>query len=387
MYIEHPVKFETYGAVKIYELSRVLALLGTRGGRRPGPFGINDVEDLVKVAESTAIVVPTRDEDPSVLDGVLRAIPTYSPVILVSASSLKPLNLYGIEVDIAKALYEGTGRTIVVVHQRDPLMAELLREALPNIIDEDGLVRYGKGEGMLIATLLADGIGAKNVGFIDADNYVPASALEYSLIYYTMLLVKGSRYRMIRISWGYKAHDGPELYLRRSGRVSSIVNSILNKALSAKRKRETDIIKTANSGEHAMTMELAKSLTYATSYAVETQELVSILENCYLELEREVCPSLPESVEVYQVESRTPHIHSEKGEAHIAGMLFESLSVIYHSKLAEGALRSQILNVIREVGYEVEPPPPQRYKYPSINAKALLDSLLAESEYSVAYGL
>ena len=386
MLISAPHRFEIFGAVKIYDLSRVQNLLGV-GWSRYRTLSIDKYDDLVKTAESTAIVVPVKDEDPNILEGVLRAIPVYSPILLISASMQKPLNVYGIEVDVAEAVHRDTGRPIIVVHQRDPVVAELLKEAVPNILDEDGLVRYGKGEGVLVATLLAEGLNAKNVGFIDADNYIPGAVLEYSLAYYTYLVLGGSRYKMVRVSWGYKAHGSSEFYFRKSGRVTTIINAILNRALSQKRRVETDIIKTSNSGEHAMTLELAKSLTFSEGFSIETQELVNILEMCYLGLNDGLCPSLPQNVEIYQVESRNPHIHGEKGETHTAEMTFLSLAAIYHSRLASDRLKNEIMNILRNMGFEAEPVPPQRYKYPRLNAKDFLDRVLAESEHSVAYGL
>lgn len=387
MYIGYPTRFETYGAVKIYELSKVHLLFGIGSSSKPGLLNIDSFEDMVKVANTTAIVVPTKDEDPNILDIVLRAIPIYSPIILVSASSQKPLNVYGIEIDLAKTLYRVMDKPIIVVHQRDPIIAEILKDYLPNIVDEDGLIRYGKGEGILIAILLADSMNMKNIGFIDADNYIPGAVLEYTLIYYSVLSINGSRYKMVRVSWGYKAHESTELYLRRIGRVSAIVGGILNKVLSLKRRIETDIIKTSNSGEHAMTMELAKNLVYSSGYSIEVQELVNILEICYMGLDNGLCPSLPQSIEVYQIESRNPHIHSEKGELHIVEMMLESLLTIYYSRLVDEKLKNYILSTIKELGYEGELIPPIKYRYPEINAKAFLDKILSESKYSVAYGV
>lgn len=388
MYVAGPARFETFGAVKVYEVSRVQALMATGAGRRARAICVDDFEKLVRTAEKTVIAVPVKDEDPDLLDGVLRAIPVYSPIVLVSASSRSPLNIYGAEVEVAEMVHKDTGRTIVVVHQRDPLVAELLRDALPHAIDEEGLVRFGKGEGLLVAVLLAEGLGAGSIGFVDADNYVPGSVTEYALTYYTVLSAKGSRYKMVRVAWGYKAHGEEEVYLRRVGRVSTVVNRLINRALSRRRRKETEIVKTSNSGEHAMTMELARTLTYAGGFAVETQELVGLLDACYVGLGEGVCSVLPEGAEVYQVETLNPHIHEEKGESHVTRMLVESLAALYHSRLADERLGREILGVLRDVGYESEPDPPLTYRYPEgLNAKSLLDRLLAESPFAFSFGL
>jgi len=388
MYISYPTRFDTYGAVKIFELSKVHSLLAVKGEWKPGLYNIPDFRELEKIAESTAIVVPVRDEDLMVFEGVLMAIPVYSPLIIISASTQHPLNIYSIEIDVVKTLHRVTGRPVIIVHQRDPIIAEEIREYVPGIVDEDGLVRYGKGEAVLLSVLLADGLKAENIGFIDADNHIPGAVLEYTLIYYTVLNMSESDYKMVRISWRYKAWSSSDLYFRRSGRTSLVVNNVLNKVLSFKRRAETDIVKTSNSGEHAMSIQLAKELVYASGYGVETQELISILESCYLGIDENMCKALPQNIEIYQVESRNPHIHSEKGESHIASMIIESLATIYYSKLVDERGKTLILSTLRELAYETEPPLPLRYEVPrNLNTKNFLDRIISESKMSIAYGI
>ncbi len=384
--IRYPVKFETYGAVRIYDVARVVSLYGVDFERRHGAYSLTS-ESLIRVAEATGIVVPVRDEDPLVLQGVLSAIPLHSPLIIVSNSSTRPLDVYSSETDIAKSLYQLSGRRVIVIHQKDPVIAELLGSETPNLIDEhDGLVRDGKGEGLLIGTLVAEAINSMYVGYIDSDNYVPGAVLEYSLIYYTALTMSKSPYKMVRISWGFKGWYGEEFFLRRWGRVSNVVSNILNSVLSRGRKFETDIIKTSNSGEHAMSIELAKILSFASKYAIETYELVHLLETCYVGLKEGLCGTLPNIIDVFQVESRNPHMHAQKGELHVIEMLAESLGTIYHSRLADQHLKNLILRILKEYSYEEEPPQPRIYGYPKINPKKFLDELLSRSEISVAYG-
>lgn len=388
MLINYPVRFEAYGAVEIYELSRVQSLFSISSSGRPGGYNISSFRELEDVASSTVFIVPVKNEDLLALEGVLRAIPYYSPIIVVSNSAIAPFNLYKLELDVAKTIYRSTGREIIVVHQKDKCIADKLRDRYSSLIDDNSLVRDGKGEGMLIGVLLADGLGAKNIAFVDADNYIPSVVLEYSLIYYTMLSMSESKYKMVRIYWGYKAWmASQEFYYRRQGRASSTVNEVFNKVLSLKRRIETDIIKTSNSGEHAMSIDLARELVYGSGFSIETQELVSILEKCYVNVDRGLCPSLPGHVEIYQVESLSPHIHAEKGEAHVLEMILESISSIYHSQIPDDRGREFILKTLRELGYFDEPQPIRKYEYPKINPKELLDSILTESNLSIALGL
>ena len=59
----------------------------------------------------------------------------------------------------------------------------------------------------------------------------------------------------------------------------------------------------------------------ASGYAVEPQELVSLLElyGGVFPLEDEEV--LQHGVEIFQIETRNPHLHENKGDEHISDML------------------------------------------------------------------
>ncbi|MEM0225140.1 MAG: mannosyl-3-phosphoglycerate synthase, partial [Desulfurococcaceae archaeon] len=156
---------------------------------------------------------------------------------------------------------------------------------------------------------------------------------------------------------------------------------------SFRQRKETDIIKTSNSGEHAMSIELARELIYGGGFSAETQELVGILEKCYLNVDRGLCKILPENIEIYQVESISPHIHAEKGESHIFEMVIESLSAIYNSELPDERGKRQIQDTLRDLGFVGEPLITNKYDYPEINVKNLLDTVVTESNESLALGI
>ena len=52
-------------------------------------------------------------------------------------------------------------------------------------------------------------------------------------------------------------------------------------------------------------------------------------------------------VEVFQIETRNPHLHEDKGEQHLEEMLLPGLGVIYHSRLcgdeAKQIIRDELL--------------------------------------------
>ncbi len=388
MIVEGLKKFEEYGGVRVYEVVRVLELdsAGTRSAR--GSSFILDYDSIANIASRTAIVVPIKDDELFAFEGVLSAIPHESPVVVVSASSRKPVDRYRHEVEVAKLLHSRTGRPIAVVHQHDPAWASAL-EGTPasELLDENGVVRKGKGEGMLLGVIIAAGLGADYVGFVDSDCYVPGAVHEYVWAYYTGFTMASSQNVMVRIRWPYKgkiAGIQQDIYFRKRGRVSAITNEVLNLALSLRRGVETDIIVTANSGEHALSTRLAFSLQWAGGFAIEPYELVYLFENCWLGLDRGRCGLQPPSTEVLQIETRNPHIHAERGDEHIVDMVAKSLGTIYHSELANEKVKKKIMTILGSYGYEEEPPRPR--VYPPLNgmdARKAMATFFAESSDAV----
>ncbi len=372
-----PSGFEAYGAVRVFEEARVLGLDVASGKAGGLLVGRGELEDY---GSRTAIVVPVKDEDPLTLENVLRAIPTVSPLVVVSASTREPLDNYRGELELAEMIGRSLGRKIVVVHQFDPAWGEALEGTSLEDMLEDGKVRGGKGEGMILGVLLAAWLGADYVGFIDSDNWVPGSATEYSWIYYSGFALARSRYPMVRLIWPYKGKLATgDVYLRRRGRVSRHTNALLNMILTRMRRIETDIVKTGNAGEHAMSIKLALSMDWAGGFAVEPYQLVWLLENCGPVAGLGECPALPDTVEVYQIEALNPHIHAERGDEHIAGMLAKSIGVIYHSRLAWDELRREALRRLREQGYEGEPPKPRVYQVRGVDPSKIVEKFLAAS--------
>jgi len=378
-----PPGFEAYGALRVFEEARVL---GLDVDSMAGGFLVGRGE-LEEYGSRTAIVVPVKDEDPLTLENVLRAIPTVSPVVVVSASTREPLDRYRGELELAEMIGRSLGRRIVVVHQFDPAWGEALRGTSLEAMLEGGRVRRGKGEGMVLGVLVAAWLGAEYVGFVDSDNWVPGSALEYSWIYYAGFALARSRYSMVRLMWPYKGKlAASDVYLRRRGRVSRHTNTLLNAILTRMRRIETDIVKTGNAGEHAMSLRLALSMEWAGGFAVEPYQLVWALERCGPDAGLGECPALPDTVEIYQVEALNPHIHAERGEDHIAGMLAESIGVVYHSRLAWHELRREALRMLREHGYQGEPPKPRTYTLAGVDPKRVIEGFLSASRDALVLG-
>ncbi|ASJ04163.1 mannosyl-3-phosphoglycerate synthase [Thermococcus barossii] len=386
MLLEAPVYKELFGAVEIYEVQKVIKL--DTQTRDVGSFTVTNVprEDIYRTLEDIAIVVPMRNEKLQLVDGVLKAIPHQCPIIIVSNSKRKGPNLFKQEVDLVKHFYNLTRSRIIMVHQKDMGVAEAFREVgYTDILDENGSVRSGKGEGMLIGILLAKAIGAKYVGFVDADNYIPGSVNEYVKDYAAGFLMSESEYAMVRLSWRHKPKVSTKgLYFRKWGRVSEITNRYMNALFGVATNFETSIIVTGNAGEHAMSIKLAEIMPFSTGYSIEPFELVYLFETFGRWGEDPHTDVYDQGVEVFQIETLNPHLHEDKGQEHVVNMILSSLGTIYHSRLATDSLKSQILKELRLHGLlgENEEPPSPRVMAPieNIDVKRWMETLEDNAE-------
>lgn len=349
MRIEVPREAERLGATLFYGVQRVYEL---DAGLVRGPADavgqiIRPVayEAIEAVCSSMAVVVPVRGERIKLLEGVLAGIPHSCLVIVVSNSEREPIDRFTLELNAVLKYRSFTGKKIAVVHQRDPRIAEGLADAgYPELLDESGRVRDGKAEGMLVATLLAALAGKRYIGFIDSDNYLPGAVHEYVREYAAGLLGRRSDYAMVRIHWQSKPKVVREaLFFAKYGRATVVTNRFLNALIASYTGFETEVIRTGNAGEHAMTMDLALRMAHASGYAVETRHFVDLLERYGSILENPSQDVLDQYVEVFQIESRNPHMHDvSKGDRHIGAMVLASLAVIHSSPICPPELREEI---------------------------------------------
>ncbi|MEB2835731.1 MAG: mannosyl-3-phosphoglycerate synthase [Desulfurococcales archaeon] len=384
MLIEHPRRVERYGAIRLYDVVRVVTLNGLGFEGDGGTLYYVGTERAERLARDTVFVVPVKDEDLMTLEGVIAGIPQGSWVVIVSASSRSPVDRYMDEVNLAKMLARTAERRIAVLYQRDKAWGDVLRGTkLEPLLDEEGRVRKGKGEGMILGVIAAAALGGRYVAFVDSDNYVPGAVAEYAWAYITGFSLPHTGHVMVRIKWPFKAklEVAGDVYFRRRGRVSMHTNTILNYALSLARRIETDIVKTGNSGEHAMSIDLALNMEWAGGFAIEPYQLVWLLENCWIN--EEACPFAPAGVTIYQIETRNPHIHAERGDEHIVDMIASSMGTIYHSSLAQEKVKRRIKMLLEDYGYEAEPPMPRVYPPPgSIDYERAFYDYIARSEDS-----
>jgi mannosyl-3-phosphoglycerate synthase len=349
MRLDLPYLKERFGGLLFYRLQSVYELDSgltqdeapmTKEATQRFPY-----EVLHKQLQTMAIVVPVREEKLKLLDGVLAGIPHPCQVIIVSNSSRKPYDRFRMESDLAQTFSSYTNRRIIVVHQQDPELAAAFAQAgYPEILDGD-FVRSGKAEGMMIGMLLAKLAGCKTVGFVDSDNYFPGAVLEYCHLYAAgFAMAKGHDYTMVRIAWQSKPKIvESNLYFAKWGRSSVITNQYLNQLVSHYTGFETEAIRTGNAGEHAMDVELALQLAYTTGYSIEPYQIVYLMEE-FGGVGQPHNPNIAQKmVDIYQLESRNPHLHEYKGEEHVERMIEASLSVIYQSSLTPPNLKQEIL--------------------------------------------
>ena len=238
MKIELPKNMERFGAVCFGGLQKVFELdAGAINGISPDRTNAIQTiayTELHKIYTDMAIIVPVRAERLKLIDGVLCGIPHPCLIIIVSNSPIEPVDRFRIERDAVNDICTFTGKRVLIVHQKDPVIAKAFKKVgYRRILDRKGTIRDGKAEGMIIGMMLAKLAGKKYVGFVDADNYFPGSVEEYIREYAAGFIISRSPYVMVRIVW----HSKPKiverkLFFRKWGRTSANTNALLNKFIS-----------------------------------------------------------------------------------------------------------------------------------------------------------
>lgn len=367
MKLDLPRYTERFGATSLHGVQRVYELDSGFDDGNPASESVVNIgnNQIVDIERRMAIVIPIKGERLRLLEGVLSGIPHDCLTIIVSNSQRQPVDRYKLEKEALQQFNRFVGRNAFILHQRDPVLSEVLREVgYTSILGPDDMVRSGKAEGMVIGMLLAKMAGKEYVGFIDADNYVPGAVNEYAKIFASGIAMSQTPYTMTRISWIYKPKISETgLYFSKWGRVSELTNQHLNSLVSYYTGFETEVMRTGNSGEHCMSLKLAELLTFSSAYAVESYEIVNVLEEFGGIIPTVNQDAMDKGVEVMQVETRNPHFHEDKGDDHLKEMVVASLGSIYHSKICPPKLREKILETLRsknmlEEGQQQEPPAP-----------------------------
>ncbi len=390
MKLDLPRYTERFGATSLHGVQRVYELDSGFDDGRPVSESIVNIgnNQIVDIERRMAIVIPTKGERLRLLEGVLSGIPHDCLTIIVSNSPRQPVDRYKLEKESLQQFNRFVGRNAFILHQRDPVLSEVLRDVGYNsILAPDETVRSGKAEGMVIGMLLAKMAGKEYVGFIDADNYVPGAVNEYVKIFASGIAMSQTPYTMVRISWIYKPKISETgLYFSKWGRVSEITNQHLNSLVSYYTGFETEVMRTGNSGEHCMSLKLAELLTYSSGYAIESYEIVNILEEFGGIIPTVNQDAMDKGVEIMQVETRNPHFHEDKGDDHLKEMVIGSLGSIYHSKICPPKVREKILEALRSKNMleeNQEPPIPHKIEpFKDIDVRRFAKVLSKASTYA-----
>ncbi len=351
MKLETPRNVEIFDAVKINDIQRIYEIGPGSSDKEviEGSIITPNYRRLIEIERKMAIIVPIKGESLNLLEGILASIPLECLVIILSNSDRRRIDQYKMEVDTIENFCHISKHNAIAIHQKDRDLALTLKEAeYSTILSSGGLVRNGKGEAMVIGMMIAKIFKKEYVGFIDADNFVPSTAYEYIQSFAAGFSITKTPYSMVRVSWRFKPKiSNGGLYFRRRGRVSEITNRILNLIISDFTGFGSQIIKTGNAGEHAISLKLAELLQFASGFAIEPYEIVNLLEKFGKSSESEGLKAINDRVEVLQIESRSPHFHDAKGESHLNKMLLEGLSSIFHSNICSNKVKQEIINDLK----------------------------------------
>lgn len=351
MKLDLPRYTERFGSISLHGVQRVFELdSGMEKGKKVSEHIVAiGNEQISEIESKMAIVIPIRNERLKLLEGVLSGIPHNCMTIILSNSPRQPVDRYKLEKESLEQFNRFANKNALILHQRDEGVAETLRDVgYTDLLGADNLVRNGKAEGMVLGMLLAKMAGKDYVGFIDGDNYVPGAVNEYVKIFSAGIAMSNTPYKMIRVSWIYKPKISESgIYFSKWGRVSEITNYFLNSLISYYTGFETEVVRTGNSGEHCISLKLAELMSFSSGFSVETYEIVDLLEEFGGILPTDYQDAMDKGVEVMQVETRNPHFHEEKGDAHLKEMINGSLGCIYHSKICHPKLQEKIIEELR----------------------------------------
>ncbi|MFI5844945.1 mannosyl-3-phosphoglycerate synthase [Catenuloplanes sp. NPDC051500] len=350
MRLEQHLRDERFGAVRIHELQRVVELdSGRHPAGRAGDSEIVPADEIGDVLRQMVIVVPCMDEPRRVIEGVLAGIPHDCLIVLVSNSERTPVDRFAIEVQGVEDFCRIAERAAVVVHQGDPGLASAIKAAgLPELLDDDGLVRGGKGEAMLIGMAIAAMTGRAYVGYVGADNHVPGAVHEYVTAYAAGLRLAGGPYAMVRIP----RHPRPvvregRLLLDGTGGDAEITNYFLNRVLAEHSGLATEMIATGDAGERALSLPLGLRLRAAGGRAGEAHEFVDLFA--------QFGSPEQEAVTVLQIEMRDSQSPDEAsagdpGAGSEPGRWADVLGALYHSPVTPPVVREEIVRFLADRG-------------------------------------
>ena len=329
------------------------------------------LEHIEYFLSHTAFVISHKSESVETLQGVLWYLPANSPIIIVTNCPRGEL------AHIRTSLREhmSSHRKLYIIHQKDPRVARLLKaHGVEQILDGEGRVRNGKGEGMYVGTLCAALLGYPQwVIYYDADNIVPCSLLEYTLAMGKLFLSAspthsldfpweseaGDMLHNIRICWSSKPEvKNGTLEFKLLGRCTSVISPLFSTLLDEWFGIRDYPIISSNAGEQGMTIKTAKTLRFSSHYSVETFQFLDFMNAAALS-------GKPRKAILQQYQSKSPHFHTKGDDEHIRDMIAQSLGsfFVFHDYIPT-SIREQLWRICDEMQLEICYP----VIYPSIGS-------------------
>ncbi len=341
----------------------------------------------------TAFVICHKHESLETLLGVLWYLPAHSPILVVTNC---PQQAFG---EIKRGLAEQLPHhsRLYVIHQKDAFIAQFFQDrGVHAILNTDGAVIDGKGEGMYIGTLGTLLLRYPQwVLFFDADNFVPSALLEYTFAMGRLFLsapMKASAapggdallggeighsepdqiLHNVRICWASKPGGGSSFSEKVLGRCTSIISPLVNELLEDHFGLRGASVSISNAGEQGMTIHTAQSLRFSSGFSIETFQLLDLLSKAADHHSR--------SALLQEYQAKSPHFHEKKGDAHIKKMIAESLGsfFLFESFLSRNVLR-QVWQVYQDLALEVLHPT----VYPALKDLSLQAAELSMDRYRV----
>jgi mannosyl-3-phosphoglycerate synthase len=326
--------------------------------------------DLGYFVRHTAFIISHKSEPIDTLLTILRYLPADSPRIVVT--NCAPGVLPQLTYELGERL-TSRGATYLV-HQKDERVAHFFRECgVSHILDASGTVADGKGEGMYIGTILAALLGSADwVVYFDADNYAPSALLEYTHAMGQLFTSSADAHPLglrsreyperaplhnVRVSWASKpSYDGVTFVPQPPilGRCTQVIAPLCDELLRTWQPGSAQRLLTPNAGEQGMTMATAMALRFSSGFSIETFQL---LELAFTGVRRARLQraGAPPSARLQQYLSGSPHFHEKKDEAHIRGMIAESLgSFLVFRRHLPPHLLSRIATLARELDLRLE---------------------------------
>jgi mannosyl-3-phosphoglycerate synthase len=357
MKIDIPSYFERLGSVNIHSLQRVYELDSGKANdfhihhKAVREFNYGEISNILN---DLAIVIPIKNGNLKILEGVLSGIPNECLIVIVSNSSRIPADKYQVEISAIRQLVRFTDKRMVVIHQSDQGLKQAFKKVgYRSILDSRGNIIDGRTGALIIGMLIAKMFHREYVGFIDGSNYLPGAANEYVKIFAAGFGMSNAPYTNVRVSWSHRPMiKDNSLHFAKLERVSKEENRYLNTVLSSITGFETDIIVTASSNDHALSIPLAECLHFSAGLPIEQYELIDMFEKFGGLLAD--YPQTTREVEVFQIESRNPHFKDvdKDNDKNSTRMLETFLLNLYRSKICSYSLK-KILDQMRK-GTSVE---------------------------------